>query len=76
MNSARRKQLQALLDSIGPIRAELETIQSEEQDYYDAMPENMQEGEKGQKAEAAADALSEAVSALEEAESSIEAAME
>lgn len=65
-----------MLDSIGPIRAEIEEIQSEEQDYFDAMPENLQESARGQQAEAAADALSEAASALEEAEHSLEAALE
>lgn len=60
MNNERRKEIdkaRALLEEAKEI---LDQCASDERDYYDNMPENMQSGEKGQKAEEAADALEEA----------------
>ena len=69
MNNARRKQIKdAIKDlDIGTLEAmkeELESAQSDEQEYLDNMPESLQGGEKG---EAAIDALGEVESAAEEA---------
>jgi methyl-accepting chemotaxis protein len=46
------------------ISEEIGNLQGEEQDYLDAMPESLQNGEKGEKAQAAIDALGEAMDAL------------
>lgn len=76
MNAERRKQIdkaRALLEEAKEI---LEVCQSDEQDYFDSMPENMQGGDKGQAAEAAADALGEAVNSCDEALSNIDTATE
>jgi len=76
MNDERRKEItkaQALIDEAKGI---LENCESEEREYFDNMPENMQSGEKGQKAEAAADALQEAVDNLDSAMSSVDTSLE
>lgn len=67
MNNERRKQIAALLDRIESVCSEVEELQSEEQDYYDCMPESIQGGEKGENAQAAIDALDSAVQSLREA---------
>lgn len=76
MNAARRKEIAkagALIDEAKQI---LEQAQTDEQEYYDNMPESLQGGEKGNAAEAAADALQEAVDACDEVVSCIERAVE
>lgn len=72
MNNARRKAIGKLLEQIGPIRAGLENLRDEEQDYYDNMPESFQQGEKGDAAQTSIDALESAISNLESAESDLE----
>lgn len=77
MNNGRRKAIAALLDKIAELRNELETrvgelvsevesIRDEEQEAFDNLPEAFQEGDKGEAAQAAIDALDEALSGLEE----------
>ena len=73
MNKARRKAIDAVavtLDGIAGTIAdaisELEGLRDEEQEYFDAMPESFQSGEKGEIAQTAIDALETAISALEE----------
>lgn len=67
MNKARRRDIERAAELIEQAKAILETAEGEEREYFDAMPENMQGGDKGQKAETAADALQEAVDSLSEA---------
>ncbi len=76
MNKARRKDIEKAQAMIDEAKSILEAAQSDERDYYDNMPENMQSGDKGQKAEEAADALQEAVDACDEVVSCIERATE
>jgi hypothetical protein len=76
MNKARRDALTKIAATIADIRSELESLRDEEQDYFDNMPESFQQGDKGQRAEAAVFSMEEAISQLEEAESGIESAME
>lgn len=45
--------------------SDLANPRDEEQDYYDNMPENFQQGEKGDNAQNAIDNLDNAISALE-----------
>lgn len=42
------------------------TLRDEEQDYFDNMPESLQAGEKGEKAEAAINAMENVVGLLED----------
>lgn len=76
MNKTRRKALKALMDQLEDIKSSLEEIQSEEEDYRDNIPENLQGSERYEIADAACDNLSDAVSSLEDVISSIEAAAE
>jgi len=78
MNQARRKALAAIerqlttlrqdiesaADAAEEIRHNLEDITSEEQEALDAMPDSLKEGERGQKSQAAIDALEEAIGIL------------
>jgi len=80
MNKERRKsidvtmeQLKGALEAFNSVEVEqpkfdTETIRDEEQEYFDAMPEGLQAGEKGQTAEEAISQLTEAYDALDEAE--------
>jgi vacuolar-type H+-ATPase subunit I/STV1 len=66
LNNARRKQISELIDRIDELQSELETVRDEEQEYFDNMPENLQQGDKGQNAEQAASDLSSAHDSLVE----------
>lgn len=82
MNNERRKvieaqkaQVETLLESLkdlgkqaSDIKLELESARDEEQDYYDNMPESLQGGDKGERAQAAVSALEDAIGSLEEIE--------
>lgn len=72
MNNDRRKQLNALKSKIeelnsvaNELKEEIEGIQNDEQEYYDNMPEAIQAGEKGDKAQAAIDAIQEMVESFD-----------
>ena len=49
------------------MRGSVEELKDVEQEYYDNMPESFQAGEKGQKSEAAVDAIDSAIQSIEEA---------
>lgn len=72
MNKSRRAQIQSALDKITEARAVLEQCRDEEQEYYDAMPEGIQNGSRGDAAQETIDNLEEAISILEDAESNCE----
>lgn len=72
MNNARRKQLGKWLKDLEGIKNELESICSDEQDYFDNMPENLQGSQRGCDSEEAIGQMEEAVSSIEEAISIIE----
>jgi hypothetical protein len=79
MNDARRKQLKAIktLGSqveqlIEEMKSALVEVQEAEQDAYDNMPESFQNGERGEKAQAAIDAISNADSDLDDMVTSLE----
>ena len=72
MNKTRRQQLRKWLEDMENIKGELETICSDEQDYYDNMPENLQGSQRGMDAEEAIEQMEEAVSSIEDAISVIE----
>ena len=55
------------------LKSELENICSDEQDYFDNMPENLQGSMRGMDAEEAIDAMNDAISSMGDA---IEAANE
>ena len=76
MNKIRRKNLQSIIDQLEGLRDSIEDLQAEEEAYRDNIPENMQDSERYEKADAACSNLSDAVDELEEVISSIEAAKE
>ncbi len=84
MNDNRRKKIEALrtrldaalnLDEMREIQELASSLAEEEQEYYDNMPENLQQGDKGQNAESAASDLSAAADAIESALDSLEEAL-
>lgn len=79
MNKERRKAIESALadilkarDIIADAKSALETARDEERDYFDNMPESLQGGDKGERASAAADALDEVCSSLEDMESAFD----
>jgi len=72
MNDERRKRIDRIKERIEGIVAELSEIrdevvdvQSEEQQYLDAMPENMASGERAERAQSAIDNLEGALDELD-----------
>lgn len=83
MNKDRRKEISELVseleglgEKIEGFRDTSETIQADEQEYFDNMPESFQGGEKGEAAQAAADKLQEAYDALDAAKDSVQEAID
>jgi hypothetical protein len=76
MNDARRKAITEAHAKLDEAKSLLETTRDEEQDYYDAMPESFQNGDKGEKAQSAIDALDEAINELESAMANLDTAGE
>ena len=76
MNAARRKEIQKVYDALEEARTALEEIQGEEEEYRDNIPENMQGGERYEKAVDACDNLESAGYSLEEILGYLEQAME
>jgi predicted nucleic acid-binding Zn-ribbon protein len=66
MNKQRRADIEKALEQIDEAKSALETARDEEQDYYDNLPDNFKEGDRGQQAEAAVSCLDDAINALEE----------
>lgn len=74
MNKQRRKELNEIKDQLETLAGKVEDLQSEEQEYFDNMPEGLQGGDRGADAlsavdgmQTAYDSVHEAISALEEA---------
>jgi len=76
MNNQRRKEIKAVLDELAALRSRVEDLQNEEQDYFDNMPENLQQSERGEKAEQAASRLEDALTAFDEIEEALNEAAE
>lgn len=72
MNKTRRQQLRKWLDDMENIKSELENICSDEQDYFDNIPENLQGSQRACDSEEVIEQMEEAVSSIEEAISIIE----
>lgn len=76
MNKQRRKEIQGLIDQIADLKQSIEEINEQEAEYYNNMPEGIQDGERGDIALRAMDCLEEATGYLEDAETSLHEAME
>ena len=75
MNKLRRKDLSRVMDKIQDVLSELSSLQEEEEEYRDNMPENLQGSERYERADEACDNLCSACDSLEEAISYIEDAI-
>ncbi len=67
MNAARRKKLADALQRAGALADDVEAIASDEREAFDALPEGLQEAERGQAMSDMADALDELAGQLREA---------
>ncbi|MEM1046506.1 MAG: hypothetical protein AAGL24_10155 [Pseudomonadota bacterium] len=76
MNKARRKAIDAIVARIDELKADVEIIRDEEQDYFDNMPEGIQDGEKGEVAQSAIDSLDDAVNTIDDIVESLNSAAE
>lgn len=72
MNKERRstikelqERMQKLIEEACSLREAIDEVRDEEQEYFDNMPESLQNGDKGQKAQQAIDAMDEAVGYLD-----------
>ncbi|AUX82640.1 hypothetical protein PBI_POCKET_53 [Microbacterium phage Pocket] len=73
MNNQRRKEIQEVISKLADldalrneIKEEIERIRDEEQEYYDNMPEGLQQSDRGYKAEEAASQLDDAAQQLDD----------
>jgi hypothetical protein len=73
MNAERRKKLIVALDKAREVIEALRQLADEETEAFENMPESLQQGEKGQAIEAAAEALGSAADDIENAVESAEA---
>lgn len=76
MNKQRRKEIQRIIDGLISWQDAIEEVLSEEQDYMDNMPENLQSSEKAETAQNAIYCLEEASSNLEELLDNLNGALE
>lgn len=76
MNKRRRKDLRSVIEQLEGLKDYLESIMSEEEDYRDSIPENLQGSARYVKADDACSSLDDAICSLEDAVSSIEEAVE
>lgn len=74
MNNTRRARINDLIRDLERKKSEVESILSEEQDYYDNMPENLQMSSRAEAAEAAISNLEDAISSMDDAICSLEEA--
>ncbi len=72
MNNSRRKQLRQLIEKMETLKKELEVVESDEQEYFDSMPENLQGSMNGMNSEEALDKMADAIVCVEEAIEAIE----
>ena len=68
MNKARRKAIEEIIDQLGMLKEQVESISEEEQEAFDKMPESFQNSERG-------DNMGWYVTDLEDAASSIDDVM-
>ena len=66
MNAQRRKALREIISELETLKAKVADLAGEERDAYDAMPESIQQGERGEAASESADSLEGADSTFDE----------
>lgn len=76
MNNKQRDKINEWIESINAIKDGVESMQNEEEEKFDNMPENLQESERGYNIQFAIENLENAASYLEEAIDSLNEASE
>lgn len=76
MNKDRRKRLTEITEQLESLKGQLEGLRDEEQDAFDAMPESLQGGERGQAMESAISSMEDAVDAFDEVVTNIQQAID
>ena len=66
MNKQRRKEISMQIKNLENLKENLEIILSDEECYFDNIPENLQSSIRGEESESAIDILSEAIDSLDE----------
>lgn len=66
MNNNRRKEIKKIIKQIKIIQSQIEDVRDDEQDYYDDIPENLQESKYHDISESAIENLDLAVETIEE----------
>lgn len=74
MNNDRRQALAEIAEQIADLFHKVTDYAAEEQESFDNLPEGLQQSERGQAIETAAEQLSEAANALDDAQRAIEEA--
>lgn len=72
MNAARRKATKEIFDQLSELKERIELLEEEETEAFDNLPENMQEGERGQQMEDNIGDYQSAVSSVEDAMENLE----
>jgi vacuolar-type H+-ATPase subunit I/STV1 len=76
MNNTRRKQLSEFKKVIDDLIADITAIQSDEENYRDNIPENLQNSENYTASESALSEMQDALDSLDNASMSLQAAQE
>jgi len=76
MNKERRKRLSNIAGQLESLKGELEDIQSEEQESFDAMPESLQNSERGESSQTAISELDDAIGHFDDLVDAVERAGE
>lgn len=76
MNAKQRERMNSIIGELEAPKSDIEDAQNEEQVKFDNMSEGLQQTERGQAIEQAANSLGDAVGAIEEAISAIEEAIQ
>lgn len=76
MNNARRKEIQKITQQLEELKSSIESLQEEEQDAYDNLPESIQDGARGEKMQEAINNLEYAVDNIQDCIDNLESAME
>lgn len=66
MNAKDKKKIKEYINTLEGIKSDIETMQTDEENKHDNLPEGLQESERGEAIQAAAEALGAAVGSLEE----------
>ena len=76
MNNYRRKDIANIIQQLEELKEQITNVMSEEQEYLDNIPENLQMSEKAENSQNAISELENAECSIDEAISSLQTAME